>query len=110
MVHSADPPSLARTANPVKETENVVPSSQVADDEVNITRENNKAPEASIVLAKITTKGDPAASEKWKVKLELSNIQDLSADGLRQGYLSRLSTSRDMEASMVNMVKRKYVV
>lgn len=49
-------------------------------------------------------------SEKGKTKLDLPNLEDLSADELHQGYLTRLSTSRDMEASMVNMLKRKYEV
>ena len=41
-----------------------------------------------------------------KSKLKLPNFDDFSADELHTDYLSLLSTSQDMEASMVNMMKR----
>ena len=49
-------------------------------------------------------------SEKGKTKLELPNYEEFSIEELHAGYLARLSTSRDMEADKVNMMKRKYDV
>ena len=106
---NVDPPSLPRASSPIKVTQDV-PSHSMTNDEVTITGEARKAPEALNVLAKFMTKDEPIMSEKGKAKLEISNFEDLNANELHQIYLTRLSTSRDMEVSMVNMQKRKYEV
>lgn len=56
------------------------------------------------------SKGESQTSDKGKDKLELPNLEELSAADLHEAYLTRLSASRDMEAGMVNMLKRKYEV
>lgn len=102
-----DPPSPAPASSPAKMTEDI-PSQK--NDDVLINGEAHKIPEASNVLAKLVTKDEAHLSEKGQSKLELPNFDDFSTDELHVGYLSRLSTSWDMEASMVNMMKRKYEV
>ena len=62
------------------------------------------------VLIKFTSKDEPPVSRKGKARLELPNFEDLSLDELHEGYLTRLSTSHNMEAGMVRMMKKKFEV
>ncbi|KAE8807957.1 hypothetical protein D1007_15637 [Hordeum vulgare] len=64
------------------------------------------------VLAKHTTKSATPEVKKGKSKEELTNIEKLDFEEVHAGYLNRLSTSRDLEASLVNMVWKNmmYVV
>jgi hypothetical protein len=61
-------------------------------------------------LTKLAAKDDLVAAEKGKAKLELPMLEELSTVDIHELYLTRLSTSREMEANMVNMLKRKYEV
>ena len=62
------------------------------------------------MLTKTTTKVEKPLSEKGKAKLELPSYEEFSTKEFHAGYLSRLSTSRDLEVGLVNMMKRKCVV
>jgi hypothetical protein len=105
-----NPPSPVHTLSPRKAAEDIVVSSPRPAKEVTITGASFKAPAPSTVLTKLAAKDDPVAAEKWKTKLELPSLDDLSAADVHELYLTRLSTSREMEANMVNMLKRKYEV
>lgn len=65
---------------------------------------------ASVVLTKHTPKDTPILREKGMTKLKLPNIEKLDFDELHSGYLSRVAASRDMETSLVNMMKKKHEV
>lgn len=93
-VGDINPPNPDCASSPTKAAENVVVSSPQAADKVTITGASFKAPKPSTALAKHA----------------LPSLEELSAADLHEAYLTRLSTSRDMEASMVNMLKRKYEV
>jgi hypothetical protein len=110
VLEDINPPSLIRLSSPTKATEDIALSSPQIADEVTITGASFKAPEPSTVLTKLATKDDPVAAEKGKTKLELPMLEELSAADIHVLYLTRLSTSREMEANMVNMLKRKYEV
>ena len=105
-----NPPSPARASSPTPAAEGMVLSSPQATEEVIITGASLKTLESSTTLAKLATKDEPVASEKGKAKLELPNLEELSTSDLHEAYLTRLSTSRELEASMVNALKRKYEV
>lgn len=45
---------------------------------------------------------------KWKVDLE--GYSQFSAQEIHSGYLNRLHTSRDFEASLVNLMKERFEV
>ena len=62
------------------------------------------------ILAKHNAKEELPAADRSKMNLYLQNYADFSAGELHAGYLSRLHTSRDMEASLVNMMRRNYEV
>jgi hypothetical protein len=109
-VGDISPPSNVHMLSPVKAAEDMVLSSPQIADEVIITGASFKAPEPSNVLTKLAAKDDPVAAEKRKTKLELPILEELSAADIHELYLARLSTSREMEANMVNMLKRKYDV
>ena len=110
MVEDLNPPSPIRPSSPMKATEDMVLSSPQADDDVGITGVSFKTPETLGVLTKLVSKDEPVASEKGKEKLELPNFEDLSTADLHEAYLTRLSVSREMEVSLVNMLKKKYEV
>jgi hypothetical protein len=69
-----------------------------------------KPPEVSRVLAKHSAKEETPSLEKGKAKLDLDDYSSYSASEIHVGYLSRLHTSRDMEARLVNLMKQKYEV
>ena len=69
-----------------------------------------KTQETSNVLTKLIVKDETPLFEKGKSKLELPNYEDFSMDELHASYLSRLPTRRDMEASLVSLMKKKYEV
>jgi hypothetical protein len=48
--------------------------------------------------------------ERGNTKLDLPNCEALSTEEVYVGHLSRLNTSRDMEASLVQIMKEKYEV
>ena len=80
------------------------------EEEVTITGSTYATLAPSNVLAKHISKDEAPSPEKEKAKLDLPNLEQLAADELHSGYLSRLAASRDMEANLVGMMKRKYEV
>jgi hypothetical protein len=77
-------------------------------DDVTVTGMGYTMPGASTVLTK--HKEESPSLEKNKTKLDLQDYATFSASELHAGYLSRLHTSRDMEAGLVNLMKKKYEV
>lgn len=77
-------------------------------DDVIVTGTGYTMPGASTVLTK--HKEESPSLEKNKAKLDLQDYATFSASELHAGYLSRLHTSRDMEAGLVNLMKKKYEV
>ena len=62
------------------------------------------------MLAKHSAKEETPSLEKGKAELDLENYSSFSATKLHTGYLSRLYTSHDMEAGLVNLMNQKYEV
>ena len=62
------------------------------------------------ILAKHNAKEESPAADRSKMNLYLQNYADFSAGELHAGYLSRLHTSREMEAGLVNLMRQKYEV
>jgi hypothetical protein len=104
---SHDSPS-PRSSTPPKLAEEI-PLEKDSDD-VTITGTAHTAPGASTVLAKHNTKEESPSSEKGKAKLDLESYAVFSASEIHAGYLNRLHTSRDLEASLVNLMKERYEV
>ena len=77
-----DLPRPAHASSPVKAAEDIIPSSAMVNDEVNIIGEVHASPKASNMLAKILDKDESIAPEKWKTNLELPNLEGLSVDDL----------------------------
>jgi hypothetical protein len=103
-----DPPSPIPSSTSVKPTEETPPEENT--DDIGIIGASQGMLEPSNVLAKHTSKEETPLLEKGKSKLELPNYEEFSAEELHAGYLSCLATSRDMEANLVNMTRRKYEV
>ncbi|KAI5015449.1 hypothetical protein ZWY2020_056839 [Hordeum vulgare] len=104
-----EPPSPQKEAaenlnppSPKKAAEDMTPDL----DQVFITGTCYSEP-ASTVLTKHTSKDTPILIEKGMTKLKLPNIEKLDFEELHSGYPSRLAASRDMETSLVNMMKKK---
>lgn len=95
----ANPPSPRKTTK--------VPSHE---EEVIVTGTGYTIPVPCQTLTKHTAKGETPLPEKEKTKLDLPNYEGISAEELHVGYLNRLFTSRDMEASLVSMMRKKYEV
>ena len=83
-VGDINPPSPARASSPTPAAEGMVVSSPQAIEDVIITGASSKSPEPSTTLAKLETKDEPVASEKGKAKLELPNLEELSASDLHE--------------------------
>jgi hypothetical protein len=103
-----NPSSPIPASSPAKATEEIPPEKD--NDEIAIIGAGYKAPETSNMLTKHATKEETPLLEKGKTKLELPNYEELSAEELHASYLSRLATSRDMEAGLLNIMKKKYEV
>ncbi|XP_040244317.2 uncharacterized protein [Aegilops tauschii subsp. strangulata] len=101
-----DPPSPIPSSTPVQITEEA-PLKENTDD-VAIIGASQTTPKTSTVLDRHSAKEESPPPEKGKTKLELPNYEALSAEEVYAGYLSRLNTSRDMEASLVQIMKQKY--
>ena len=65
---------------------------------------------APVALSKHSAKEEFAAFGKGKWNADLATYAALNAQDIHSGYLNRLYTSRDYEASLVNMMKDKYEV
>ncbi|KAE8786375.1 hypothetical protein D1007_39825 [Hordeum vulgare] len=105
----ANPTDKLNPLSPHTATEDV-PSPGRNEDDITIIEAAYTAPKHSIVLTKLAAKNETSMLDKGKGKLELPGYVDFSAEELHAGFLSRLSTSWDMEAILVNMMKRKYEV
>lgn len=86
------------------------PPRKATQDEITITGEVLKAPETWNTLAKINSKKESPVAEKGKAKLELPSLESLDVGSLHQAFLTWLSESRETEATMVGILKRKYEV
>ena len=80
------------------------------DDEVVITGTGHTEPSNHVALSKHSAKEEFAAFAKGKWNADLTTYAALNAQDIHSGYLNRLYTSRDYEASLVNMMKDKYEV
>ena len=86
------------------------PRTAPASPEVVVTGAAFVAPAEPTVLAKHTAKTEKLYKEKGKWSTEISNLSDMSAQEIYSGYLNRLHSSRDYEASLVNLMREKYEV
>ena len=68
------------------------------------------APAEPTVLAKHTAKAEKVTQEKGKLSADISSLSSMSAQDIYSGYLNRLHSSRDYEASLVNLMREKYEV
>ena len=62
------------------------------------------------MLAKHSAKEESPSFEKGQAKVDLESYSSFSAGDVYASYLSRLHTSRDMEAGLVQLMKQKYEV
>jgi hypothetical protein len=106
-VHSHDAPSPKPTsrAQSIEEIPLEKNSNNIA-----ITKMAYTAPGVSTVLDKHSTKEESPSLEKGKAKLDLESYSSFNTSEVYVGYLSRLHTSRDMEAGLVHLMKQKYEV
>ena len=79
-------------------------------DDVIITRMGHNSPSHPVILAQHSAKEEQAAREKGKWSSDLSSYAHLNADELHSGFLNRLHSNRDYEASLVNLMKERYEV
>ena len=92
--HADDPPS------PTK----------VADNDVVVTGTAFTSPGNPIALSKHNAKEKLSAMDKGKWKTDLSSYAHLNAQDIHSRYLNRLYTSRDYEAGLVGLMKKRYEV
>ena len=97
-----------KSPTPTKPTEEISPEKNSHD--VVFTRTTYTTPGASIVLTKRITKEESPSLEKGKAKLDLGSYSSFSAGDVYAGYLSRLHSSHDTEAGLVNLMKELFEV
>ena len=68
------------------------------------------SPGHPVILAKHSAKEERATMEKGKWSTDLSSYAHLSTEELHSGFLNRLHSNRDYEASLVNLMKERYEV
>ena len=112
-----DPPSPARVnspqvnpASPDPAHVDVTPPNVPTSPDVVVTGTAYAAPAEPTVLAKHTAKAEKIAQEKGKWSTDMSSLSIMSAQDIYSGYLNRLHSSRDYEASLVNLMREKYEV
>ena len=115
--HADRPTSPVRTGDkPVslaKDTDKPPTPARAADeqdDDVMITGTGHSTPGNPVALSKHTTKDDLSAISKGKWNADLSSFANLNVQDIHSGFLYRLYTSRDYEASLVNLMKERYEV
>ena len=91
------PPSLAKPAE--EKTDDVI-----------VTGFGYTAPGNPTVLSKHIAKEEISVDDKGKWKVDLESYAQFSAQEIHSGYMNRLYTSRDFEASLVNLMKDRYEV
>ena len=115
--HADQPTSPIRTddkpTSPVKNTDKPptpVTAADDKDDDIMITVTGHTAPGNPVALSKHTAKDELSTIGKGKWNADFSNYAHLNAQDLHSGFLNRLYTSRDYEASLVSMMKERYEV
>ena len=103
-----EPPTIPTAPSPPHIQTNQDVSVEGDADDVTVTGTGHTVPGASTILTK--HKDESPAAEKNKAGLDLQDYASFSASELHAGFLSRLYNSRDMEAGLVNMMKKKYEV
>ena len=93
-----------KAPSPAKSTDKSPTAADVGD--ITVTESPFKLPEVSRVLAKHSAKEEMPSLEKGKAKLDLESYSSFSAGDIYVGYLSRLNTSQDMEADLVELMKK----
>ena len=104
---------IERSTGPAKPTDKPTAPVQTGDtqeDEVVITGTGHTEPSNPVALSKHSAKEEFAAFGKGKWNADLATYAALNTQDIHSGYLNRLYTSRDYEASLVNMMKDKYEV
>ena len=106
-------PAAPNRASPVKDAE--IPTSSTKNpegqgDDVIITGTGHSSPGHPVILAQHSAKEEQIARDKGKWSSDLSNYAHLNADELHSGFLNRLHSNRDYEASLVNLMKERYEV
>ncbi|XBH55728.1 hypothetical protein VPH35_077752 [Triticum aestivum] len=94
-------PSSAKPPSPTKPVEEEA-------EEVVVIGTGYAEPMNPTVLAKHSAKEEFLATDKGKWKLDLESYASFNASEIHVGYLSRLHTSRDMEAGLVNLMKERF--
>ena len=114
--HADRPTSPVRSddkpACPVKDTDKPptpVKAADDQDDDIMITGTSHTTSGNPVALSKHTSKDELSAIGKgWNA--DLSSYANLNAQDIHSGFLNRLYTSRDYEASLVNLMKERYEV
>lgn len=104
-VRTEDGPS-----SPVKAAD--IPSTPVKatgdkEDDVIITGVGHTSPGNPVSLSKHSTKEECSTMEKGKWSTDLSSYAHLNTQELHSGFLNRLYSNRDYEASLVNLMKER---
>ena len=111
-----DPPSPARVNSPQVNPASPdpahvdAPPNVPASPDVVVNGTAYVAPAEPTVLAKHTAKAEKISQEKGKWSTDISSLSSMSAQDIYSGYLNRLHSSRDYEASLVNLMREKYEV
>ena len=90
MIHADKPPSPTKVAD--DKTDDVI-----------VTSVSYAAPGNPTALSKQSAKEEFSAVDKGKWKVDLESYAHLSAQDIHSGFLNRLYTSRDYEASLLNI-------
>lgn len=103
-MRTCTPPPAEPAQEPIIEKQ----PTQEAQTEVMVTGEiQNPLPETSTVLAKIPAKDESPTAKKGKTAFNFPSFDDQHVDSLHQTFLTRLSKSREAEATMMNIMKKK---
>ncbi|XP_044328110.1 uncharacterized protein [Triticum aestivum] len=73
-------------------------------------QQGHGAANTSTSWTKIPAKDEPVCEDKGKAKLELPGFDNMTSEELQHEFLTRLSESRDIEANIVNMLKKKHEI
>ena len=99
--------------DPTSNADKLPSPNKVADDktdDVVVTGVSYTAPGKPTALSKHSAKEEISAVDKGKWKVDLESYAQFGAQEIHSGYLSRLYTSRDFEAGLVNLMKERYEV
>ena len=80
------------------------------DDDIMNTGTGHTTPGNPVALSKHTAKDDLSTIGKGKWNADLSSFANLNVEDIHSGFLNSLYTSRDYEASFVNLMKERYEV